>query len=155
MKKSQIESIRIDITSQGQSALSILLHQDGTINRQGNGDLPPIKVAAMGMSDGSAFKKLVDLIPDEDPLLDESLEYKHPDLKGQPIEYKIIFMGQKPLMRQYHLYFGLENNEVHQIVKYFDHFVMNAKRLTEEMYQKAIDGDGFEAVKKKKPWWKF
>lgn len=155
MEKSQIEIIRIDIASQGQSALSMLLHQDGTINRQGNGDLPPIKVAAMGMSDGSAFKHLINLIPEDDSLLDESLEYKHPHLKGQPIEYKITFTGQKPLMRQYNLYFGSENNEVHLIVKYFDNFVIHAKQLTDAMYQKAIDGDGVEATKKKKPWWKF
>ena len=153
MDKSQIQVIRIDISSQNQSALSMLLHRDGTINRQGNGDLPAEKMAALGTSDGSVFKTLVELISDGDALLDKSLEYRHPEPKGQLITYDIKFVGPQPQFRQYVLYFGTDNDEVHQLVKFFDHFVYQAKTLTDDFYHKATSDQ--DQKKTKKSWWKF
>jgi hypothetical protein len=152
MKKSQIEIVRIDITPQGQSALSMLLHKDGTINRQGNGDLPPVKIAAVGMTDGAQFRTLIEKIDPD--LMQESLQYKHPQPSGMPITYKIAFLGKQPLMRQYVLDFGLDNDDVHQLVKYFDHFIKLAKTSTDEFYSKAMSDDTSSGIDKKKPWWK-
>ena len=45
MTKDEVQKIRFDIEADGQSALSLMLCRDGTIGRQGNGNLPAEKTS--------------------------------------------------------------------------------------------------------------
>lgn len=160
--KTDIEQIRIDIESEGQSALSMLIHKDGTLNRQGNGNLPPVKVAAIGMTDGAIFRKLVDTL--DERIFEQAGIYDHPNKQGQPIRYSLAFIGQKPKIKVIEFRVGLENTDVGDLLPYVDRFINVAAQMTNDWYEKALINqdtktDKTETQSKeeetKKKWWKF
>lgn len=132
--KTDIEQIRIDIESEGQSALSMLIHKDGTLNRQGNGNLPPVKVAAIGMTDGAIFRKLVDTL--DERIFEQAGIYDHPNKQGQPIRYSLAFTGQKPKIKVIEFRVGLENTDVGDLLPYVDRFINVAAQMTKEQEKK-------------------
>ena len=161
--KADIEQIRIDIESEGQSALSMLIHKDGTLNRQGNGNLPPMKVAAIGMTDGQVFRTLIDAL--DERIFEQAGIYDHPNKMGQPIRYCVAFVGEKPKIKVFEFRLGLENKDVGDVLPYIDRFISAAAQLTNEWYEKAVKeptstgdkgntSDSNDAAPKKK-WWKF
>lgn len=159
--KADIEQIRIDIESEGQSALSMLIHKDGTLNRQGNGSLPPVKVAAIGMTDGSVFRKLLDSVNEN--IFDHAGIYDHPNKLGQQIKYTLAFVGEKPKIKVIEFRVGLENQDVGDLLPYVDKLINAAALLTNEWYEKALVNQGANddkhiasnKIEPKKKWWKF
>ena len=106
--KTDIEQIRIDVDSEGQSALSMLIHKDGTLNRQGSGSLPPVKIATMGMTDGAIFRKLVETL--DEGIFEKAGIYDHPNKLGQQIRYALVFIGQNPKIKVFEFRVGLVKN---------------------------------------------
>ena len=152
MKKEQVEQIRIDVKSDGESVLSMLIHKDGTLNRQGNGSLPPVKVAALGMTDGHVFRTLLDQL--DERAFDHAGIYDHPEKPGRQLNYSVVFLGEKPLLRVFEFRVGSGTQNIGELLPYFNQFIINAVSLTDAWYEKALN----EPVKpevKKKPWWKF
>lgn len=135
--KADIEQIRIDVESEGESAISMLIHKDGTLNRQGNGDLPPVKVAAIGMTDGSVFETLVNAL--DEAIFEHAGVYDHPEKLGRPIRYSLAFIGPKPKIKVIEFRVGLENTDVGDLLPYVDKFINAAIQLTNEWYQNAVD----------------
>jgi len=153
--KTDIEQIRIDVESEGQSALSMLIHKDGTLNRQGNGSFPPVKVAAIGMTDGVIFKKLVDAL--DERIFKEAGIYDHPNKKGQQIRYSLALIGQKPKIKVIEFRVGLENNDVGDLLPYVDKFINIAAQMTSDWYDQAVKNQNNKTKKteSKKKWWQF
>lgn len=146
MKKSDIDQIDIDITADGQSALSMRLHRDGTLCRQGNGNLPPITVSTIGMTDGSAFRQLIELL--DDGIFGLPSIYDHPDKSGVAIMYQVIFAGPvtgrrwlvfpKRAIKGFRFSLGTETKDVGKLLPFFDRFIVKAVDLTNEWYQNAM-----------------
>jgi|SRR5690554_3527821 hypothetical protein len=160
--KTDIEQIRIDVESEGQSALSMLIHKDGTLNRQGNGSFPPVKVAAIGMTDGAIFRKLVDAL--DERIFEQAGIYDHPNKQGQQIRYSLAFIGQKPKIKVIEFRVGLENKDVGDLLPYVDRFINAAAQMTNDWYDKAVKNSDNKSEKidtsnkqseSKKKWWKF
>ena len=155
--KADIEQIRIDIESEGQSALSMLIHKDGTLNRQGNGSLPPVKVAAIGMTDGAVFHKLLELL--DERVFAHAGVYDMPEKTGTPIRYSLVFLGEKPKVKVFEFRVGLQNKEVGELLPYVDAFINNAAALTNDWYEKALVNNNAAnktvSAAPKKKWWQF
>lgn len=160
--KKDIEQIRIDVESEGQSALSMLIHKDGTLNRQGNGNFPTVNVAAIGMTDGAIFRKLVDEL--DEKIFERAGIYDHPNKLGQQIRYSLALIGQKPKIKVIEFRIGLENTDVGDLLPYVDRFINTAAKLTNEWYEKAVNNQDSNKEKKdnsnknasaNKKWWKF
>src|SRR4030065_6857 len=93
MKKTDIQKFRIDIVSGSESALSMMLGRDGSIGREGKGKLPADKMSVLGVSDGSIFNSLIEMLDDR--------VFPHADVDdpphkiGVPITYSIVFLGRE------------------------------------------------------------
>ena len=141
MTKDQVNQIRIEVeTSDEKSLLLILLDRDGTLNRKGSGfiddkDLPFV----MGMSDGSAFKTLIDVLDEEvlqeDPETGPSYTYDYPDKAGIPLTFKFVFLGEKPNLIVYEFHIGSESMDTEEgLFPYFGGLVSKAVELTDAWY---------------------
>jgi hypothetical protein len=135
MNKDDVEQIRIDITCDGQSALSMMLCRDGTIARQGNGHLPAQKASVLGRSDGSVFREIMEMVSDE--LLQHQAVYDHPQKQGLPVTYSIVFIGPKPRVTAFEFRLGSENRDVGDLLPYFDRLISRTVALTDEWYSTA------------------
>lgn len=161
MKKDQVEQIRIEVKADGQSALSMLIHKDGTLNRQGNGSLPPVKLAAIGMTDGSVFRQLMTDL--DENIFEHAGIYDHPDKRGQQLNYSVVFLGQKPNLKVFEFRVGSETKNVGNVLPYLDQFISKAAILTNEWYDKSQKGEAVlpdntansSSPQTKKPWYKF
>lgn len=161
--KKDIEQIRVDVESDGESALSMLIHKDGTLNRQGNGKFPQVKVAAIGITDGAIFRELVDALNEN--IFDQAGIYDHPNKLGQHIRYSLAFIGQKPKIKVIEFRIGLENTDVGDLLPYVDKFINTAAQLTDDWYEKTINNQDSNIEKKvisskneidtNKKWWQF
>lgn len=146
MKKSDNDQIDIGITADGQSALSMRLHRAGTLCRQGNGHLPPIKVSTIGMTDGNVFRHLIELL--DDGIFGLPSIYDHPDKSGVPITYQIIFAGPvtgrrwrifpKRAIKGFRFSLGTETKDVGKLLPFFDRLIVKAVELTNEWYPNAM-----------------
>lgn len=135
MKKSDITQIRITVQVSGKPTLNLLLDKDGTINRQGSGTAYENETMVLGMSDGTAFKALVKHL-DGKLLAGSSLSaYDHPDKKGDVLEYEIVFIGKKPLIKVFKFSLGSQSDNVGEVFPYFLNFTQHALSLTEEWYR--------------------
>lgn len=133
MKKSEIQKIRIDIISNEQSALSMLLDREGRVSRQGNGTLPAEPFAVESSNDGSIFDALVDAIDEE--VFSHAAVYDHPDKSGLPIAYSIAFLGEKPEVSVFEFRLGTETADVGELWPYFDQFISKTVMATNPWYE--------------------
>lgn len=136
MKKQDIEQIRIDIECDGQSALSMMLHKDGTVGRSGNGSLPRNGKAVLGVVDPSLFAGLIESLDEQ--MLARAAIYDHPNKLGRSILYRVVFLGPKPQLARFEFRLGEENRDVGDLLPLLDAFCGKAVALTEEWYAKAI-----------------
>ncbi|TLU61881.1 hypothetical protein FE810_13780 [Thalassotalea litorea] len=150
MVKSDIQKIKIDIAG-GESALSLMLCRDGTVGRQGNGNLPSHTVSVIGMLDGVFFMDAINQF-DEQIFAHQGV-YDHPEKLGMPINYKIAFLGEKPNLKMFEFRMGIENKDVGNLLPYFDQYIKSIVANTDVWYQSALK----EQIQnsKTKPWWKF
>lgn len=133
MNKTTIQKIRIDIISNEQSALSILMDREGHISRQGSGTLPADTFEVMSDNDGSIFSALIDAI--DDKVFEHSGVYDHPDKSGQPITYSVAFLGEAPEIAAFEFRLGTETKEVGELLPYFDQFISKAVMATNQWYE--------------------
>lgn len=133
MNKNTIQKIRIDIISNDQSALSILMDNEGRISRQGSGILPADEFEVMSGNDGSIFSALIDAI--DEKVFEHSGLYDHPDKAGQPITYSVAFLGEEPEISAFEFRLGTETKEVGELLPYFDQFISKAVMATNQWYE--------------------
>ena len=133
MNKTTIQKIRIDIISNDQSALSILMDHEGRISRQGSGTLPADEFEVMSENDGSIFSALIDAI--DEKVFEHSGLYDHPDKAGHPITYSIAFLGEEPEIVAFEFRLGTETKEVGELLPYFDQFISKAVMATNHWYE--------------------
>lgn len=137
MNKADIQQIRIDIECSGESALSMMLHRDGTLGRSGNGSLPRDGFTCMGMSDGSAFLTLIDSLAVE--VFPHAGAYEIKDKKGAHVRYAIGFLGDNyQILAGFEFQLGLDNRDAGNLVSYFDGFIQHAVSLTEDWHKEAL-----------------
>lgn len=133
MNETEIQKIRIDIISNEQSALSMLLDRDGRISRQGSGTLPTDEFEVMSDNDGSIFSTLIDAI--DEKVFEHAGVYDHPDKSGQSITYSIAFLGEEPEIATFEFRLGTKTKEVGELLPYFDQFISKAVMATNQWYE--------------------
>ncbi len=133
MNKTQIQKIRIDIISNDQSALFMLMDRNGKISRQGSGTLPADDFAVMSDNDGSIFEALVNALDDQ--VFAHAGVYDHPNKLGQPITYSIAFLGEEPDVAVFEFRVGTETENVGELLPYFDQFISKAVMATNGWYE--------------------
>ncbi|MEN8169808.1 MAG: hypothetical protein ABFS08_06260 [Pseudomonadota bacterium] len=133
MNKSQIQKIRIDIISNEQSVLFMLLDRDGRISRQGSGVLPADEFAVMSENDGSIFSALVDAL--DEKVLAHAGVYDHPNKAGTPITYSVVFLGEEPDVAVFEFRVGTETKDVGELLPYFDQFISRTVMATNQWYE--------------------
>jgi len=136
MNKSDIEQIVIEIECNGESALSMMLHRDGTLNRSGNGSLPRHKVMVMGMSDGTAFRTLIAHLNEN--IFPHAGTYDLKVKKGFPVMYRVAFLGKDKPIAVFEFRMGLENKDAGNLVAYLDALIQEAVKLTENWYNETL-----------------
>ncbi|HYV94451.1 MAG TPA: hypothetical protein VE978_21945 [Chitinophagales bacterium] len=134
MTKDQIKKIRIEILCDGQPALQLFLHKDGTMERYGSGSIPIKEDFVLGLIDKKIFEQLLSNF--DEKLLDNQGIYDHNDKAGIPINYSLIFLGQEPNFISYEFRLGTETKKVTPLLTYIDKFVNDAVSLTDEWYKK-------------------
>lgn len=133
MLKADIEKFRIDLLSNEQSALSLLICRDGTLGRQGNGVLPADTASVMGKSDGQIFSTLISLLDEQ--VLPYADVYDHPNKAGIPITCSVVFQGKETEVAIFEFRFGSETPDVGELLPYFDSFIAQAVALTDSWYE--------------------
>lgn len=132
MKKTEIEKFRIDIVSGYASALSMMVCRDGTLGRQGSGKLPADNASMLGISDGSIFSSLIDML--DDRVFAHADVYDHPHKIGTPVTYSIVFLGLDQDTAVFEFRFGSETPDVGELLPFFDGFIAQAVALTDDWY---------------------
>jgi hypothetical protein len=139
-----IEEIRIDVESAGKPALSMMLHRDGTLGRQGSGAVPMNDPPVLGMTDGRFFQHVSQVI--DERVFPHAGVYDYPQKIGTPVSYTVVFLGPTAgdnVNREsigFKVAVGTENDDVHAIVKYVDTLVSHAVSCTQEFYDAAKNG---------------
>ena len=133
MNKTQIQKIRIDIISNEQSVLFMLLDRDGRISRQGTGILPADEFAVMSENDGSIFSALVDAL--DEKVFAHAGVYDHPNKVGVPITYSVAFLGEDPDVAVFEFRVGTETEDVGELLPYFDQFISKTVMATNPWYE--------------------
>lgn len=136
INRNDIEQIRIDIECSGESALSMMLHRDGTLGRSGNGSLPRDGITCLGVSDGIAFRTLVDSLDEQ--VFPHAGAYDMKEKRGKPVTYAIGFLGKGGPIAVFEFRMGLENRDAGNLVSYFDGFIKQAVALTEDWHRETL-----------------
>ena len=139
MKKSDVEQIRIEVTCDGKNMLSMLLHRDGTLNRKGDGSVKDDAIMAIGMTDGSIFKSLLDTVHDDLLKEDGMFGVDMPDKPGQLMHYEIIFIGPKPHIAVFDFKLGTDTENPDQLFLFFYGLVVSAIKETDKWYIQAVN----------------
>lgn len=151
----KITKTLITLEVEGNQVLFIVLDEDGTINRKGDGS-PDCKDNDLfiGITRDKLFDQLRPLVSKE---MEEYLgkTYDIPDKKGRPCDFKILFGGPGFETGVQFLY-----GEFSQGVPVpFRVFTIKAIELTEEWFQeqkqKVVIAKNSKKQKEVKPWWKF
>lgn len=132
MKKDSIQKIRMDIVSDGKSALSMLLDKDGTIYRQGTGALPVDEFAVTSDSDGAVFKQILDSLDERS--FEFAGVYDHPDKSGLPVQISMALLDDADNTVYFEFKYGSETEDVGELLPYIDSVVMRAIELTNYWY---------------------
>jgi hypothetical protein len=144
MTKDEIQEIRIEVTSNKELALSMTIHRDGTLGRQGSGAVPQTQPVVLGMTDGRYFRELMALV--QDAVFQHAGVYDYNDKAGVQVEYGLAFLGagesgdkNRPIVA-FHISRGTETKDVHAIVKYIDAVASRAVANTNPWYEAALKG---------------
>ena len=132
MKISDIEKIRIDIQSEGISALSLMISRVGDMMRQGNGNFPANDYVACSDIDPNIFTQLTENLDEE--VFKFAAVYDHPDKAGQPITYSIAFQDKDENHTVFEFRFGTETDSTGELLPYFESFIAKALLLTNDWY---------------------
>jgi hypothetical protein len=159
--KDSIIQIVIDIDVESESILSMRIHKDGTLQRKGNGNIPPIGIAAIGMTDGGVFRKLIDLL--HEGILQHAGTYEQIEQTGTPVTYRIVFMGEKPNFRILEFRISSDSDNCGVIFKYMVGYVQAAIQWTDKWYHQALVENkvitnpetAIRCAGPKQPWWLF
>ena len=132
MKLSEVQKIRIDVVSEKDSALYLLMERAGMISRQGTGHLPVEEFSVTSDSDGSVFNQLLELL--DERVFEHAGVYDHPDKKGVPVVISIAFLDEAGESSFFEFRFGTENEDTGELLPYFDQFISRAIELTDYWY---------------------
>jgi hypothetical protein len=148
ISKNDINEIFMQVDYGDQIALLIYLNQDGTINRKGSGNIPESKIVAMGISDTSIFKELLDKF--DERAFDSAGSFNIKNKKGITKQYTLRFSGNNKSIL-FNFLLGSENNEGVNLVPYIDNYLIEAVKLTDKWYYETLKNQ----KKTKTKWWKF
>jgi len=132
MKISEVQKLRIDVVSEDKSALYLMLDREGMISRQGTGYLPVEEFTVTSESDGSVFTQLMGVL--DDRMFEHAGVYDHPDKKGVPVMISIAFLNAADEAEFFEFRFGTENEDVGELLPFFDKFISHAIQLTDHWY---------------------
>ncbi|MDH5391919.1 MAG: hypothetical protein OEY11_01910 [Gammaproteobacteria bacterium] len=132
MQVSDIEKIRIDIQSEGNSALSLMISRIGDMMRQGNGNFPANEFVACSDIDPNIFLQLIEGMDND--IFNFATVYDHPDKSGLPITYSIAFQGKDEKTLIFEFRFGTETKDTGELLPYFEGFISKALLLTNDWY---------------------
>lgn len=132
MKLSDVEKIRIDVQSEGVSALSLMISRIGDMMRQGNGSFPVNEYVACSDIDPNIFTQLIEDFDEE--VFKFASVYDHPEKTGQPITYSIAFLDKEENTLIFEFRFGTETESVGELLPYFEGFISKALLLTNDWY---------------------
>lgn len=133
MKITDIEKIRIDIQSEGNSALSLMISRVGDMMRQGNGNFPANDYVACSDIDPNIFLLLIENM--DESVFKEAAVYDHPDKSGQPITYSLAFQDKEEKSLIFEFRFGTETQDTGELLPYFESFISRAIMLTNDWYK--------------------
>ncbi len=133
MKISEIEKVRIDIQSEGVSALSLMISRIGEMMRQGSGNFPADEFVADGDIDPNIFSQLIEDL--DEKIFPHAAVYDHPEKLGQPLTYSIAFLDKQDRTLVFEFRFGTETKDVGDLLPYFETFISKALILTNDWYQ--------------------
>ena len=133
MKISDIEKIRIDIQSEGNSSLSLMISRIGDMMRQGNGNFPANDYVACSDIDPNIFLQLIEDLDEE--VFQHAKVYDHTDKSGQPITYSIAFQDKDENNQIFEFRFGTETANTGELLPYFESFISKAIMLTQDWYE--------------------
>ncbi|MDH5185104.1 MAG: hypothetical protein OEX12_14570 [Gammaproteobacteria bacterium] len=137
MKISDIQRIRIDIVSDELSALHMMLDRDGRISRQGYGNLPVEEFIVTSESDASVFQQLLEKLSEN--MFEHAGVYDHPDKNGVPIVMMVAFLDQADETEFFEFRFGTENEDLGELLPFFDQFISYALSLSNHWYQAELE----------------
>jgi len=133
MKISEIEKVRIDIQSDGVSAMSLMISRIGEMMRQGSGNFPADEFVADGDIDPNIFLQLIEDL--DEKIFPHAAVYDHPEKLGQPLTYSIAFLDKQDRTLVFEFRFGTETKDVGDLLPYFEQFISKALILTNDWYQ--------------------
>lgn len=133
MKISDIEKIRIDVQSEGSSALSLMISRVGDMMRQGNASFPINEYVACSDIDPNIFLQLIDDL--DESIFKSAAVYDHPDKSGHPITYSIAFQDKAEKALIFEFRFGTETKDTGELLPYFEAFISKALMLTNDWYK--------------------
>ena len=136
MERNNIIKIRIDVASEQQHVLSLMLASDGTIVRQGTGSLPVEKAIFDGVIDKGVFTTLIERLDNQ--LFDYASVYDHPDKTGIPVVYSVAFLDDKGEACFFEFRFATQTADLGELLPYFDDFISQAVQLTDSWYQQQL-----------------
>lgn len=133
MTKNDIEKIRIDVQSSGNSALSLMISRVGDMMRQGNANFPINEYVACSDIDPNIFLQLIEDFDEE--VLKSAAVFDHPDKSGQPLIYSIAFQDKEERDLIFEFRFGTETQGTGELLPYFEAFISKALMLTNDWYK--------------------
>lgn len=133
MKIDDIVKIRIDIQSEGASALSLMISRIGEMMRQGSGNFPADDFVADGAIDPNIFLQLLETL--DENVFQHASVYDHPEKSGQPLTYSIAFLDDKDQTVIFEFRFGTETVDVGELLPYFEGFISRTLILTNDWYE--------------------
>ncbi len=136
MLRENIIKIRIDIYSEQQHALSLMLASDGAIVRQGTANLPVETAIFDGQIETSVFDSLINELDNE--LFAYASVYDHPDKSGRPVVYSVAFLDKQAEESFFEFRFGTQTADLGDLLPYFDHFISKAVHLTDAWYKEQL-----------------
>ena len=136
MNKNDIDQIRIEIECGGESALSMMLHRDGTAGRSGNGSLPRDGIAVLGIIDKRVFKTLIDSL--DERIFPQAGAYEIKNKIGTPVTYGVAFLRKDKPLASFEFRLGLDNRDAGNLVAYLDGFIQHAVALTNDWHQETL-----------------
>lgn len=132
MYLSEVQKLRIDVVSEDKSALYLMIDRDGMISRQGTGTLPVEEFTVTSESDGSVFTQLMEDL--DERMFEHAGVYEHPDKKGTPVVISVAFLDAADETAFFEFRFGTENQDVGELLPFFDKFISHAIQLTDYWY---------------------
>jgi len=139
MNLSEVQKLRIDVVSEDKSALYLMIDRDGMISRQGTGNLPMEEFTVTSESDGSVFTQLMEDL--DDRMFEHAGVYDHPDKKGTPVVISVAFLDAADETAFFEFRFGTENQDVGELLPFFDKFISHAIQLTDYWYHQEREKD--------------